>query len=147
MSGIWPSSKIWPGQRWLASDGSDTWVDCAGVAIYAALVDTPAKEHERMFRTNYFGVVHGSLTALKYLRERGGALITVGSIASYFPSPIMGAYSFGQLGKASPPCSRSAAGQASISTLRHARRFGLSLIVADFTMDLSTAPRRLVASA
>lgn len=71
----------------------DSWINCAGVAIYARLVDTPAEEHERLIRTNYFGVVHGALTALKYLRQSGGALITVGSIASDFPSPILGAYS------------------------------------------------------
>jgi short-subunit dehydrogenase len=71
----------------------DTWVNCAGVAIYAPLTDTPAEQHQRLIQTNYFGVVHGSLTAVKHLSERGGALITVGSIASDFPSPIMGAYS------------------------------------------------------
>ncbi len=70
----------------------DTWVNNAGVAIYAKLVDTPPDEHERLFRTNYFGVVNGALTAVRHLREHGGALITVGSIAADIPSPIMGAY-------------------------------------------------------
>jgi hypothetical protein len=60
----------------------DTWVYCAGVAIYAPLTGTPAEQHQRLIQTNYFGVVHGSLTAAKHLLERGGALITVGSIAS-----------------------------------------------------------------
>jgi len=71
----------------------DTWVNDAGVAIYAKLVDTPLDEHERMFRTNYFGVVHGCTVALEHLGDAGGALITVGSIASDIPSPILGAYS------------------------------------------------------
>lgn len=71
----------------------DTWVNNAGVAIYAKLVDTPMVEHEQLFRTNYFGAVHGCLTAISHLREHGGALITVGSIAADIPSPIMGAYS------------------------------------------------------
>lgn len=70
----------------------DTWVNCAGVAIYAPLVKTPEDEHQRLIQTNYFGVVHGALTAVKHLRARGGALITVASIAADFPSPIMGAY-------------------------------------------------------
>lgn len=70
----------------------DTWVNCAGVAIYAKLVDTPAHEHERLIQTNYFGTVHGALTGVRHLRDRGGALITVGSIAADFPSAIMGAY-------------------------------------------------------
>lgn len=70
----------------------DTWVNNAGVAIYAKLTQTPPAEHEQLFRTNYFGAVNGSLVALEHLRDRGGALITVASIAADIPSPIMGAY-------------------------------------------------------
>ena len=70
----------------------DTWVNDAGVAIYAKLAETPLDEHEQMFRTNYFGVVNGAMAALEHLRDAGGALITVGSIASDIPSPILGAY-------------------------------------------------------
>jgi short-subunit dehydrogenase len=72
--------------------GIDTWVNDAGSAIYAKLLDTPMAEHEALFRTNYFGVVHGVLAAMPHLRARGGALITVASIAADIPSPIMGAY-------------------------------------------------------
>ena len=71
----------------------DSWVNNAGGAIYGKLVDTPLDEHERLFRTNYFGVVHGALVAVRHLRDAGGALITVGSIASQLPSPILSAYS------------------------------------------------------
>lgn len=70
----------------------DTWVNDAGVAIYASLVDTPDDEHRRLFDTNYFGVVHGCLAAVPLLREHGGALITVASIAADISSPVMGAY-------------------------------------------------------
>ncbi len=70
----------------------DSWINCAGVAIYAKLTETPEDEHQRLFQTNYFGAVHGALTALEHLRRDGGALITVGSIAGDIPSPIMGAY-------------------------------------------------------
>jgi short-subunit dehydrogenase len=71
----------------------DTWVNDAGVAIYAKLLDTPSQEHQQLFQTNYFGMVHGSLAAVPHLKKQGGALITVGSIASDIPSPIMGVYS------------------------------------------------------
>ncbi|MFS0772167.1 SDR family oxidoreductase [Sphingomonas sp. 1P08PE] len=71
----------------------DTWVNDAGVAIYARLAETPLDEHERLFRTNYFGTVHGCQAALPYLRKHGGALITVGSVASDMAAPVMGAYS------------------------------------------------------
>lgn len=70
----------------------DTWINDAGVTIYAKLIDTPEDEHRRLFETNYWGCVHGSLTAVAYLRNKGGALITVGSIGSDMATPIMSAY-------------------------------------------------------
>ena len=70
----------------------DSWVNNAGVAIYAKLMETPGDEHEQLFRTNYFGMVHGCVVAVPLLAKQGGALITVASVASDMPSPIMGAY-------------------------------------------------------
>ena len=71
----------------------DTWVNNAGTAIYAKLIDTPLDEHQKLFQTNYFGAVHGALTAIEHLRGHGGAIVTVGSIASDLPSPVLSAYS------------------------------------------------------
>jgi short-subunit dehydrogenase len=71
----------------------DCWVSNAGVAIYAPLLETPTHEHERLFRTNYFGVVNSAQVAVPLLAKTGGALITIGSIAGDMPSPVMGAYS------------------------------------------------------
>ncbi|USU05393.1 SDR family oxidoreductase [Sphingomonadaceae bacterium OTU29LAMAA1] len=70
----------------------DTWVNNAGSAIYGKLLDVPDDEHRQLFRTNYFGMVHGCRAAVPHLRDAGGALITIGSIASDMPSPLMGAY-------------------------------------------------------
>ena len=70
----------------------DGWVNNAGVAIYAKLMETPVEEHRRLFDTNYFGVVHGAMAAVPHLRESGGAFITVASIVSDMSSPIMGTY-------------------------------------------------------
>lgn len=74
--------------------GFDTWVNCAGVGVYGELAAIPADEHEQLFRTNYFGVVHGSLEAAKHLRTRpgGGAIINLGSVLSDVSAPILGAY-------------------------------------------------------
>ena len=69
----------------------DTWVNDAGVTIYAHLLDTPEDEHRQMMQTNYFGTVHGCEAAVPRL-SAGGAIITVASIASDMPSPLMGAY-------------------------------------------------------
>jgi short-subunit dehydrogenase len=70
----------------------DSWVNNAGVAIYAKLLDTPLDEHERLFRTNYFGAVNGATVAVEHLRGEGGALITVASIVADIPTAAMGAY-------------------------------------------------------
>src|SRR5439155_12240450 len=70
----------------------DTWVSDAGVAIYGKLVDIPPADHEQLFRTNYFGAVNSALVAIPHLRDAGGAIIFIGSIASELPSPILGAY-------------------------------------------------------
>jgi len=71
----------------------DTWVNNAGLSIYGRIEDTPVDEARRMFDTNYWGVVNGSLAALPYLRATGGALINVGSIVSDTFVPLQGHYS------------------------------------------------------
>jgi short-subunit dehydrogenase len=70
----------------------DTWVNDAGSAIFGKVLDTPIDEQERLFQTNYFGVVNGCVAAVPRLKA-GGALITVGSLASDMPAPPMGIYS------------------------------------------------------
>lgn len=72
----------------------DSWVNDAGSAIYAKVLDTPLDEQQQLFRTNYFGVVHGCVAAVPHLKQAGGgALVTVGSLASDMPSPPLGVYS------------------------------------------------------
>lgn len=70
----------------------DCWYNCAGVGVYARLEELSDEDHERVFRTNYWGVVYGSLEALKHLKARGGTIINQGSIASDMPVPVLGAY-------------------------------------------------------
>lgn len=74
--------------------GFDTWINNAGVGVYGDLVDTPIDDHRQVFETNYWGLVHGSLAAVRHLRERrdGGALVNVGSINGDISSPLLGAY-------------------------------------------------------
>lgn len=75
--------------------GFDTWVNNAGVSIYGAISDTTLDDQRRLFETNYWGVVNGSLVAAEHLRKRynGGAIVNVGSILSDAPLPIQGVYS------------------------------------------------------
>ena len=72
--------------------GFDTWVNNAGVSIYGHLTDVSLADHRRLFETNYWGVVHGSLVAVEHLKLRGGALINVGSALSDRAIPLQGAY-------------------------------------------------------
>lgn len=71
----------------------DTWVNDAGVSIYGRLDQVSDEDSRRLFDTNFWGVVHGSLIALPHLRKQGGALINVGSEVSDAVIPLQGMYS------------------------------------------------------
>ena len=71
----------------------DTWVNNAGVSIYGRLEDVGMVDARRLFDTNYWGLVHGTLAALPHLKRHGGALINVGSVLSDTGYPLQGHYS------------------------------------------------------
>jgi short-subunit dehydrogenase len=73
--------------------GFDTWVNNAGTSIYGRIMDVPTEDLRRLFETNVWGVVYGSRVAIEGLRERGGALINVGSETSDAAVPLQGMYS------------------------------------------------------
>ena len=62
--------------------GFDTWVNDAAVAVYGTLEEIPLADQRRLFDVNYWGLVHGSLTAARHLRRRGGAIVNLGSVLS-----------------------------------------------------------------
>jgi short-subunit dehydrogenase len=118
--------------------GFDTWVNNAGVSIYGTLAEVSLADARRLFDTNYWGTVHGSLVAAAYLRERGGAIINVGSIVSDLSVPLQGHYSASkhavkgftdtlrmELEKDEAPISVSLVKPAAIATpfARHARNY------------------------
>ncbi|MBA2684710.1 MAG: SDR family oxidoreductase [Gemmatimonadaceae bacterium] len=70
----------------------DTWVNNAGVSIYGLLEEVSIADARRLFDTNYWGMVQGSLVALQYLKSSGGALINVGSELSETVIPLQGHY-------------------------------------------------------
>lgn len=72
--------------------GFDTWVSNAGVGVYAELEELSDEDHRQLFDTNYWGVVHCATEALPHLKQRGGALITTGSISSQMPAPVLSSY-------------------------------------------------------
>lgn len=71
----------------------DTWVNNAGVSIYGKLSEISLEDQRRLFDTNYWGIVHGSLVAAEHLRHHGGAIINLGSAVSDRAMPLQGAYS------------------------------------------------------
>jgi short-subunit dehydrogenase len=73
--------------------GFDTWVNNAGTSIYGPIRAVPEEDARRLFDTNYWGVVHGSLVAAEHLRDRGGAIINIGSVLSDRAIPLQGHYS------------------------------------------------------
>jgi short-subunit dehydrogenase len=71
----------------------DTWVNDAGVSIYGRINETSDEDNRRLFDTNFWGTVYGSVVALPYLKQSGGALINLGSEVSEAVVPLQGMYS------------------------------------------------------
>jgi short-subunit dehydrogenase len=72
----------------------DTWVNNAGISIFGRNEDVALEDMQRLFQTNYWGVVHGSLEAVKHMKTRGGgAIINLGSELSERAVPLQGLYS------------------------------------------------------
>ncbi|HLV20556.1 MAG TPA: SDR family oxidoreductase [Polyangiaceae bacterium] len=70
----------------------DTWVNNAGATVYGMSEVTSLDDMRRVFDVTYWGVVHGSLIALPYLRQTRGTLINVGSVESDVPFPLTSTY-------------------------------------------------------
>ena len=74
--------------------GIDSWVNDAGTSVYGTIEQTPVEDQRRLFETNYWGVVHGSLIAARALRRRGGgAIVNIGSVLSDRAMILQGTYS------------------------------------------------------
>lgn len=71
----------------------DTWINNAGVGIFGRNDEVSTADKRRVFETNFWGVVHGSLVAVDYLKQHGGALINIGSGFSDRAAPLQGIYS------------------------------------------------------
>ena len=76
-----------------AYGGFDTWVNNASTSIYGRLDEVHLEDKRRMFDVVYWGVVHGCRAALPHLKQRGGAIVNIGSVTSDVALPLLGAYS------------------------------------------------------
>ena len=71
----------------------DLWVNVAFVGSLAFSWDTSMEEFRRMTEVTYYGQVHGTLAALKYMRQRNrGVVVNVGSAMAYRSIPLQSAY-------------------------------------------------------
>lgn len=72
----------------------DTWVNNAGVSLYATFEDSTLEEMHQVMDVHYWGQVHGCRAAIARMRETGGGtLLCVGSVESDLALPLQGAYS------------------------------------------------------
>lgn len=72
--------------------GFDTWMNIAGIGIYGHLEEISIEDHRRLFDINFWSIVYGSLIAADHLKQRGGAIINMGSLASDVAFPLQGMY-------------------------------------------------------
>jgi short-subunit dehydrogenase len=70
----------------------DTWVNNAGAGVYGRIEEVPIDDLRRVMETNFWGVVYGSRVAVRHLKERGGAIINIGSVLSDRAVPLQGIY-------------------------------------------------------
>lgn len=71
----------------------DAWINNAMVSVFAPLREIRADEFRRVTEVTYLGYVHGTMAALKRMRERNrGVIVQVGSALAYRGIPLQSAY-------------------------------------------------------
>src|SRR3954451_2439078 len=57
----------------------DVWVNCAMVTVFAPAESMTAEEYRRVTEVTYLGYVHGTMAALRHMRQRNsGTIIQIG---------------------------------------------------------------------
>lgn len=71
----------------------DVWVNVAMATVFAPVHKLTAREFERGTRVTYLGQVHGTMAALRRMRDRNrGTIINVGSALGYRSVPLQSIY-------------------------------------------------------
>ena len=70
----------------------DTWVNNAGLTIPGRLTEVGDADCRKLFETNFWGVVYGSLVALHHMRANGGAIINLGGDITDAMTELPGMY-------------------------------------------------------
>jgi short-subunit dehydrogenase len=71
----------------------DDWINSAMVTAYSPVSQLTAEEFRRVTEVTYLGVVHGTMAALRRMKERNpGTIVQIGSALSYRAIPLQSAY-------------------------------------------------------
>jgi short-subunit dehydrogenase len=71
----------------------DIWVNVAMATVFAPVSELTAEEFKRGTEVTYLGQVHGTMSALKRMRQRDrGVIINVGSALAYRAIPLQSVY-------------------------------------------------------
>ena len=70
----------------------DTWIHTAATFIFATVEKTAPEEYKRLIEVNLLGQIYGAKAALPHLKEKGGALIHIGSAEAWRTAPYQSAY-------------------------------------------------------
>jgi NAD(P)-dependent dehydrogenase (short-subunit alcohol dehydrogenase family) len=71
----------------------DVWVNNAMVTVLSPVAEMQPGEFRRVLEVNYLGTVHGTLAALRRMREqKAGVIVQVGSALAYRSIPLQSAY-------------------------------------------------------
>ncbi len=73
--------------------GIDLWINNAMATIFSRIADVTPAEFRRVTEVTYLGQVHGTLAALRQMREQGhGTIVQIGSALAYRSIPLQSAY-------------------------------------------------------
>lgn len=71
----------------------DTWVNVAMATVFAPVSQLTAAEFQRGTNVTYLGQVHGTMAALRRMRQRNrGSIVNVGSALAYRSVPLQSIY-------------------------------------------------------
>ncbi|MEM7189503.1 MAG: SDR family oxidoreductase [Pseudomonadota bacterium] len=77
------------------ADVTGDWGDLDACVAAAGILETPStlldmdpEAHERLWQINYHGLLHTCRSAAKAMQDKGGAMVTIGSINSYVALPL-----------------------------------------------------------
>jgi NAD(P)-dependent dehydrogenase (short-subunit alcohol dehydrogenase family) len=70
----------------------DVWINDAMATVFSPVWEMTPEEFKRVTEVSYLGFVHGTMAALRSMRERGGTIVQVGSALAYRGIPLQSAY-------------------------------------------------------